>query len=241
MTCEASNGGVRIRYLRSSYPAGDGVLPVVLVPGITDLADEYGEAFEVFAPRPLVVVEMRGRGGSDAPAAGYTAGDQAGDVEAVLDAEGIERFHLMTFSRGTTPALEVAFRRPAAVVTVSIGDYPAAEIALPVSFVESMWASRWRGRPMPDRVDRQVLEAIQAGSMDRDLHDDLSSLKVPVLVAGGSEGGLLTEERREVYRAAIPDVEFVVMEGSGHDLLRPDRRAYPRAVAEFISRRAPGT
>jgi hypothetical protein len=29
--------------------------------------------------------------------------------------------------------------------------------------------------------------------------------------------------------------------GSGHDLFRPDRLAYPRAVLDFISRRSPGS
>ncbi len=32
-----------------------------------------------------------------------------------------------------------------------------------------------------------------------------------------------------------------VIDGSGHDLFRPDGLAYPRAVAGFITRRALGT
>jgi pimeloyl-ACP methyl ester carboxylesterase len=229
---------VRIRYLHSLGEDPDGALPVVFVPGITDVADEYTETFEELSPRPLIVVEMRGRGGSDSPPTGYSAAEQADDVEAVLDDAGVDRFHLMTFSRGTTPALEVALRRPGRVVTVSMGDYPAAEIGLPASFVESMWGSRWRGRPMPERVERHVLEQIQAASVDRDLVRGLAALGVPVLMAWGSEGGLLTEERMMWHRTALADLELVTVAGSGHDIFRPDRRAYPRAVADFIDRRA---
>jgi hypothetical protein len=40
------------------------------------------------------------------------------------------------------------------------------------------------------------------------------------------------------YRSARPDVEVVVIPGSTHDVFRPDRTAYPAAVAAWIARRA---
>jgi pimeloyl-ACP methyl ester carboxylesterase len=236
----ADNGGVRIRYLDNAptEPVG---LPVVFVPGITDFADEYEEMLDDFGQRRVLIVEMRGRGGSDSPPTGYSAAEQAGDVRAVIQHNGLERYHLMTFSRGTTPALEVALGAPGQVLTVSIGDYLAAEIALPPTFVESMWSSRWRGRPMPERVGRHVIEGIQADGCDRPLWEELAALKIPVLVARGSEGGLLTDEYVRRYQEVMPDVEVVVVSGSDHDLFRPSRTAYPRAVVDFIARRAPGT
>ena len=87
-------------------------LPVVFVPGITDFADEYEAIGELFGSRRLLVIEMRGRGGSDAPLTGYSVSEQASDVEAVIAANGLERFHLMTFSAGHHAGLEVALRRP---------------------------------------------------------------------------------------------------------------------------------
>src|SRR5579871_2412520 len=105
----ADNDGVKIRYLDTD-PAEPVGLPIVFVPGIVDTADDYVEALEVFGNRRVLLVEMRGRGGSDAPERGYSPADQAGDVESVLEANGVGAFHLMTFSRGTTPALELAFK-----------------------------------------------------------------------------------------------------------------------------------
>lgn len=59
------------------------------------------------------------------PPTGYSVADLAADVEAVLVAEGLGRFHLMTFSRGTTPSIEVARaapeRRPNGPVLVARG------------------------------------------------------------------------------------------------------------------------
>ena len=235
-----SNDGVTIRYLDNDPPQPVG-LPIVFVPGITDHADEYAAALDFFKPRRLIVVEMRGRGGSDAPESGYSVADQAGDVEAVIQDNDLSRFHLMTFSRGTTPAIEVAMCTPPRAATLAIGDYLAIEVGLTPAFTESQWQGRWRGRPVSERVSRHVLDGIQGDSEGRELWDDVGALGIPVLVARGSEGGILTDDHIERYREAVPGVEVVVIPGATHDLFRPDRTAYPRAVQEFIGRRAPGT
>jgi non-heme chloroperoxidase len=235
----ADNKGIRIRYLAGGA-AGPG-LPVVFVPGVVDFADDYSDVFEVFEDRNLFVIELRGRGGSDAPDDGYSVAHQAGDVEAVIGTERLSRFHLMTFSRGTTAAIEVALARPERVATISIGDYRAAELGLPPAFVDQQWESRWRGKPMPERVRRHVLEGIQRESRHRHLGPDVARLGVPVLLARGGDGSLVNDQVVADYRRDIPGVEVVQIPSAGHDLFRPDRRAYPRAVLDFIARRAPGT
>ena len=126
------NDGVKIRYLDNdpSHPVG---LPILFATGIVDFADDYVETLEFFADRRVLVADLRGRGGSDAPPTGYSVLEQAGDLRSVLEVNGIGPFHLMTFSRGTTPGLELAFQLSDRVRTVSIGDYLPAEIALPPS------------------------------------------------------------------------------------------------------------
>jgi pimeloyl-ACP methyl ester carboxylesterase len=234
------NDGVKIRYLERD-PCPSSGRAVVFVPGIVDFADDYIEAFECFGDRRVLVVEMRGRGGSDAPPSGYSVPEQASDVEAVLEAAQVGPFHLMTFSRGTTPSLELAFRRPDRILSVSIGDYLPVEVGLTRDFVDGMWASRWRGTPVSSRVPRHVLEGIQEASRARQFWDDLAGLAVPVLVGRGESGGIVNDENEKRYRQAVPDLEVVTMPGAGHDLFRPSRTAYPRAVMEFIARRCPGS
>ena len=234
------NDGIRIRYLDNRPEAAGDLLPVVFVPGLTDSAEDYLEMFELFGGRRLLVIEMRGRGGSDSPEKGYAAADHAGDVESVVAAERLRRFHVMTFSRGTTGALDLALADRSRPATVAVGDYRLAEVALPAVFVDQMWNSRWRGRPVSERVGRHVLEGIQAEGRDRPLWDDVAALGLPVLVARGSEGGIVNDQVVATYRERIPGVEIVTLPGSGHDLFRPDRLAYPRAVLDFIERRSPG-
>jgi pimeloyl-ACP methyl ester carboxylesterase len=232
--------GPRIRYLDNAPDEPSG-LPVLFSPGLSDFAEEYVDLLEFFAPRRVLVVEVRGRGRSEAPPNGYRARDHASDLEAVLDEAGVDRFHLMTFSRGTTWALELAFAHPERVASLAIGDYRAGEIGLPAEFVDSQMQTRWRGKPMTERMPRHVLEQLAADSVARELWDRVGELTCPLLVAQpGGEGGILSDELVARYRDARPDVEIVVVPDAPHDLFRRDRLFYPKAVADFLARRCPG-
>lgn len=231
-----TRSGCRIRYLDSA-PGAPAGLPLLFVPGLTDVADEYGELLEAFLPRRTLVVEVRGRGGSEAPATGYSARDHADDLAAVLDEEGIGRFHLMTFSRGTTWGLELALRDPSRVASLSVGDYLAGEVGLDDGFAERYAQGRFRGRPVGERIPRRVLEAIAAASVSRRLWDEVGALPCPLLVARpDGDGGILQDADIDRYRSVRPDVEVVVVPGPTHDLFREDRRAYPLAVADLLAR-----
>jgi non-heme chloroperoxidase len=237
-----TRSGVRIRFLDNSPSASVG-LPILLSPGVTDFAGEYAEVLKFLLPRRVVVVEVRGRGESDAPATGYTAADHADDLAAVLDEAGIDRFHLMTFSRGTTWGLDLVLRNPARVATVSIGEYWTGEHALEAHMAATLMATRFRGRPMVERVQPHVLTEMFRASRTRDLCDELAATGIPVLIATGTtaEGRMLNDDSLVEYRRRIPGLETAIIEGASHDLFRPDRHAYPAAVREFIAQRAPGT
>jgi pimeloyl-ACP methyl ester carboxylesterase len=235
-----TRSGIRIRYLDNA-PAAPVGLPILFSPGLSDFADEYLEMLALFLPRRVIVVEVRGRGQSEAPPEGYSVLDHVSDLSAVLDEEHIGRFHVMTFSRGTSWALELALGQPDRVASMSIGDYKAFELRMPPTFIESQMASRFRGKPMTERVQRHVLEGLVAESRDRQLWDRLSELPCPLLVAQpGNGGGLVTDEVAGQYRDVRPDIEVVVVPDASHDIFRPDRLYYPRAVADFIAERCPG-
>ncbi len=235
-----TRSGPRIHYLDNA-PVDEVGLPILFAPGLSDVAEEYVELLEYFAPRRVLAVEIRGRGRSEAPASGYALADHVSDLEAVLDQEELERFHLMTFSRGTSWSLQLAVAAARRVASVSVGDYRAAEVALPGDFADQQLRTRFRGRPMRERIPRHVLEQIAAESKDRALWDELAGLPCPLLVARpGGAGGVLTDDLVARYREARPDVEVVTVPDAPHDVFRPDRLYYPRAVAGFLARRCPG-
>ncbi|MDT5330641.1 MAG: hypothetical protein QOF31_1938, partial [Mycobacterium sp.] len=74
------NGDVRIHYLDSG--GDDRGAPIVFVPGMTDIADDYVEVMPLFGRR-TIVVELRGHGKSGAPVNGYDLTTLSGDVGAV--------------------------------------------------------------------------------------------------------------------------------------------------------------
>jgi non-heme chloroperoxidase len=230
-----STGG-KIRYLDSA-PENPVGLPILFSPGFTDFADESLEVLRFFNPRRVLVVEVRGRGKSDAPLTGYQASDHADDLAAVLEQEGIDRFHLMTFSRGTTWGLELALRDPKRVATVSIGDYWAREHHLDRDYAPKFMSTRFRGKPMPERISEHVVAEVFGASIDRDLLGSLAASNIPVLVATGTEPGcMLHAENLDEFRNRIPGVEVITIAGASHDLFRPDRFAYPKAVLEHHQR-----
>jgi pimeloyl-ACP methyl ester carboxylesterase len=228
--------GIRIRYLDNggSTPSGD---PLLFVPGLTDFAEDYQQLLDFFAPRRVLVIEVRGRGRSDAPPHGYSVADHVADLRAVLAEEALERVHLMTFSRGTSWALEFAIEEPQRVASLSIGDYQAVEVGMDVTFPETQWASRFRGVPIPQRVQRHVLDGIQQDSTTRSLWDRLAELPMPILLAYGDQpGSLVDAEALARYRTAVPSIEIVPIPGAAHDIFRSDRLAYPSAVASFLAK-----
>jgi non-heme chloroperoxidase len=232
----ATSSGGKIRYLDNA-PENPVGLPILFSPGFTDFADESVEVLRLFSPRRVLVVEVRGRGKSDAPLTGYQASDHADDLAAVLDQEGIDQFHLITFSRGTTWGLELALRNPGRVATVSIGDYWAREHHLDRKYAPNFMSTRFRGKPMPERISAHVVAEVFGASIDRNLLGPLAASGVPVLVATGTElGCMLTEENLEEFKLRIPGVEVVIIPGASHDLFRPDRFAYPRAILAFHQR-----
>jgi non-heme chloroperoxidase len=193
------------------------------------------------SPRRVLVVEVRGRGRSEAPVSGYAAADHVADLTAVLQEEAIGRFHLMTFSRGTSWGLPLALGNPSRVASIAIGDYKAWEMQLPPTFADRQMATRFRGLPMSERMQRHVLDGLVMDSHGTEFWDRLAELPGPLLVAQpGSGKGVVTEEVVARYRAVRPDVEVVVVPDAPHDLFRPDRLFYPRAVEDFIARRCPG-
>ena len=61
---------------------------------------------------------------------------------------------------------------------------------------------------MPERLPRHVLEGIAGDSRGRDLWDGLASLDIPVLVARGADGGMVTEEQAGLYRSQVKPLSY---------------------------------
>jgi 3-oxoadipate enol-lactonase len=99
----------------------------------------------------LVVIDNRGVGASTAPTPPYSAAEMAEDVLAVLDAEGIDRAHVVGASLGGMVAQQLALTRPERVDRLVLaGTVPGGwrNWSMPP---ETLWLMTW-GPLLPEPV-----------------------------------------------------------------------------------------
>ena len=170
------NGDVRIHYLDSG--GDDHGAPIVFVPGMTDIADDYIEVLPLFGRR-TVVVEVRGHGESGAPASGYDLATLSADVGAVVDAVTDGPVHMVTFSRGTSVAIAWALEHPDRVRSLAIGDYVPEEKVLPTDVSRRLLGGRWRGSPVGERLEHGRRGQDVSGGARRCFWDELARTATP--------------------------------------------------------------
>ena len=229
----AANGDTRIHYLDSGGP--DRGAPIVFVPGMTDIADDYTEVMPLLGRR-AIVVELRGHGRSDAPDGGYDLESLAADVGAVVDAVTDGPVHIMTFSRGTTYALGWAVAHPDRVLTLAIGDYVPEEIVLPDPHMHRLLNGRWRGTPVRERLNYEAAVKTFRAAKGRSFWEPLATLQLPMLVVRSPNSPLIDEAAWARYKRSFPDAHLHEFHDSPHDIFRPDRGRYPKLVHELTNR-----
>jgi len=106
----------RVQYWKTgSGPA------VVLVQGAGVIGEGWRPQIDALKDRYTVIwIDNRGIGQSVITTGALTVEDMAADVLGVVDAEGIERFHLVGHSMGGLIAQQVALDRPAGVLSLAL-------------------------------------------------------------------------------------------------------------------------
>ena len=228
-----TNGDTRIHYLDSGGP--DRGVPIIFVPGMTDIADDYAEVMPLLERR-AVVMELRGHGRSDAPESGYDLAALTADVGAVVDSITDGPVHIMTFSRGTTYAIAWAVAHADRVRSISIGDYVPAEIVLPDAHVHRLLDGRWRGTPVRERLNYDAAVKTFRAAQGRSFWESLSRLRLPLLVVRSRSSPLVDDDSWARYKRLFPYAELHEFHDSPHDIFRPDRGRYPKLVRELTNR-----
>jgi non-heme chloroperoxidase len=223
------NGDARIHYLDSG--GDDRGAPIVFVPGMTDIADDYTQVLPLFGRR-TVVVEIRGHGRSSSPMSGYDLTTLSEDVGAVVDAVTDGPVHVVTFSRGTSCAVAWALDHPDRVRSLAIGDYVPEEKVVPTDVAHHLLSGRWRGSPVSDRIDFDAGIKTFQGARGRSFWDELAQLGLPLLVVRSGDSVLVGEAQWAEYQRLFPDAHLVEFHDSPHDIFRPDRGRYPRLVQQ---------
>jgi len=187
---------------------------------------------------------QRGHGDSDKPECCYTPDDFASDVDAFMDALGIERATVVGASTGALFAERVALSYPHRVSRlVLIGaqtpaneailglveEVRALEDPVPPEFVRGFQESTSHqpvpqefletvvseSLKLPARVWRDYLEQAVL-SIDHDYVLELREIDVPTLILWGEQDPLFPREEQERLAEAIPGATLKVYPETGH-------------------------
>jgi pimeloyl-ACP methyl ester carboxylesterase len=137
----ATVNGVRLYYELH----GDSGEPLVLVHGYTgDISDWRHQLPEFSTTHRVLAMDLRGHGRSEAPSdrSSYTVEQMAGDVEALIDQVGFERYHLLGHSMGGGIVQEIALHSPQRLLSLTLEDTSFKFPMMADPAVEEWWKTR---------------------------------------------------------------------------------------------------
>jgi class 3 adenylate cyclase/pimeloyl-ACP methyl ester carboxylesterase len=245
-----TSDGVRIAYATS----GSGP-PLVFVLGWgTHLTEGLGSpmydqsGFISWYSRDHRVVRFDGRGFglSDRDVTDFGLDARVRDIETVVDALGLERFHLYAYSAGGMAGVAYAARHPdrvsklvlaATYASAARGDaLERRDVEAMFEFVSANWESRVARAslveflaPRADDVQRRVLmhffgvacEGEQLGGFFRaqneiDVSDLARRIRTPTLVVAGGDDTAIPVTSSRHLASLIPGARFEILEGASH-------------------------
>jgi non-heme chloroperoxidase len=234
--------GVRLHYAEQGDRAGEAIV----------FLHAYADSWFTFSRvLPLLSAEyhafapdQRGHGNSDKPECCYTADDFAADVDAFMDAVGIEEATLVGDSSGGMIAQRVSLSYPHRVSRLVLVGSPttllnneavieageemlALEDPVPPEFVREFALSTIH-HPVPEEfLSTAVSESLKVPArVWRDYFEGvlltvdhtarLGEIDAPTLILWGERDAFLPREEQERTAAAIPDATLRVYPETGH-------------------------
>lgn len=180
-----SSDGLNLHYRNYAGPEGAEKLPVLCLHGLTRNArDFHALAEDLAATRRVIVPEMRGRGMSDyaKDSDTYTPVHYVGDVEKLLEEQGITRFVVIGTSMGGLMTMLMAATKPGRMAAVVMNDVGPEVDPAGVARI-SGYVGQGRSYPTWVHAARGLAEAHVASFPDYDLDQWLDLAKRTMVVS----------------------------------------------------------
>ena len=234
--------GPRLHYAEQGDPAGEAI---IFLHAYADSWFSYSRVLPLLSPEyHAFVPDQRGHGDSDKPQCCYMVDDYAADVDAFMEAVGIEKVTLVGDSSGGLIAQRVALNYPHCVSRLVLIGSPTTLVGneavmewwefvrelddpVPPEFVRGLLESIVH-RPVPEEfLERAVSESLKVPTrVWRDYWEGvvltvndtarLSKIVVPTLILWGEQDALLPREEQEWRAAVIPNATLRVYPETGH-------------------------
>lgn len=218
---------------------------------------------DVFAGRPLWMIDLRGHGDSSKPATGYRVDDYATDIVALLDQRGVRECLLIGHSLGALVALEVVRQRPDLFEALVLEDPPmparsgASEqfrgvYELKHASIDAIAEELRFWQPALSaaqaRESAMCLNATADGVFEATFGDAglVSSapvagmeLFIPTLVIlpDAASQRACRPEGEDLLRRAFSVISIVAIPGTSHTVLRDAPDAYRELIGAFVAER----
>jgi 3-oxoadipate enol-lactonase len=185
------------------------------------------------------------------------------DYVRLMDALGVDRFHLVGAKIGSTIARAFAARRPGRVRTLTVMGTPtplrkgAENIPALTREFETQGLDQWARRSMAGRLgDRFPAEGVEwwtrfmasaplstvigfnAKINYSDIRADVPKIACPTLVITTEGSGLASVEETRAWQQTIANSELLVLPGNSYHVAASDAEPCARATLEFIKRHA---
>lgn len=224
----ADNTGVRIHCLE--FCAEDTRLPLVIVPGMINSAEEVAEMIGEQLSRHTIILSVRGRGKSDSPAAGWTFEDQASDVAAAIKHFNLPEIALFGHSVGSSFAIGALPVQSTSVRAFIVGDY--APFYPPFS---EAWAANVR-----TYAERQITEVALDGIVREaayvTLVDQLKLVEDRLFaITGDEDKSLLEPQYIAKLQELFPKITIERLTGLTHEFMSDDPARSVEAIERCIA------
>jgi len=236
---------------------GNGDTPVLFLHSFAGDCTHWSPVLEALAPRRRVVAfDFSGHGLSPAVRGRYTIRRLAQDVLTVANAQNLEHFVLVGHSLGALVAADFAATAPQRVQKLVLVDPPPAPGALPADAVRQIRESLardpyatvetfWRQGPFVGarpETERRLLASLHKLARNAAIELTEESLaydsRTSLAQYNGPKFAIVTlaNDTPLSLQHALPDIEYAVIEGTGH-WIQLDRPAEFIAVLERLLRR----
>lgn len=234
--------GLRVHYAEQGNLTGDAI---VFLHAYLDSWFSYSRVLRLLsAEYHAFAFDQRGHGNSDKPGCCYTGDDYAADVDAFMEAVGIEKATLVGDSSGGMIAQRVALEYPQRVSrlvligspTTLVNSRTVMELGKEIVALEDPISPEFVREFVLDMIHHPVPEEFLAGAVSESLKvpariwrdyfegvvlavDDtarLGEIGAPTLILWGEQDTILPREEQERRAAAIPDARLKVYPETGH-------------------------
>ena len=224
--------------------------PLLLLHGGTQTARMYDPFVEEFSEHfRLIIVDLRGHGGSTNPDHKWTTRQFAQDVFALLDHLKVERFKAIGASAGGMTLLHMATEQPErveAMIVIGVGTYLPKECRdiLRGTNADNLSDAGWESlRAWHRHGDAQIRALYEWVASLAESYNDmtftppfLSTIKARTLVVHGDRDYCFPASMAWDIYSAIPEAYLWVVPNGDHVPIRgPHAAPFTRVAIEFLS------